>query len=234
MPNHPHESPLTTFGKLPLAMQDAIPDQRLYLGISGGLDSAYLAYRLLSMDHPLLLHHCTYKTGQNRWPHEEMAYRAVLDWLTAHGLTNWQLITTEFARTGSIPYWFLDYEYLFWVAGAQLRNHGKQRSRADIRHVVIPSHAESRRTFGNKTFDRIWETLERTAERSIIGLEPMKRYSRPEILGDMPPDLMALCWWCRTPKDGRPCHECSTCKVVDPALEANGLTLSIGGEVLVQ
>lgn len=221
-----------TYGKLPLDMQDAKPGQRLYMGISGGLDSAYLAYRLLSLGYPLLLHHCTYKTGQNRWPHEETAYRAVLDWLTTHGLTDWELITTGFSRAGSIPYWFLDYEYLFWIAGAHLRNHKGYRGRSDIRHVVIPSHAESRRTFGNKTFNRIWETLERTAERKITGLEPMKRYDRPTILGDMPPDLVALCWWCRTPKDGQPCHECSTCKVVDPALAINGLEISIRGEVV--
>lgn len=213
------------YGRLKLDMKDAKPPQRIYLGVSGGLDSAYLAYRLLSMGHPLLLHHCTYRTGQMRYPHEERAYKAILGWLTDHGLTDWTLITTEFARQNSIPYWFLDYEYLFWVAGAQLRNHPKNKARQDIRHVVVPSHAESRRTFGDRTFDRIWQTLERTAERKIAGIEPMKRYNRTQILADMPPDLIALCWWCRTPKDGQPCHKCSTCKAVDPALEANGLVL---------
>lgn len=202
---------------LKLDMRGVPPGARLYMGISGGLDSAYLAYRLLSLGHPLLLHHCTYRTGQDRWPHEEVAYAAVLDWLTAQGLTNWQLITTEFAREKSIPYWFLDYEYLFWVAGAHLRNHPKNKARQDIKHVVVPSHKESRRTFGDRTFDRIWQTLERTAERPIKGIEPMKRYDRPAIIGDMPPELVKLCWWCRTPKDGEPCHECSTCTVVDAA-----------------
>lgn len=186
---------------------------RLYLGISGGLDSAYLAWRLLSLGHPLLLHHCTYRTHQDRWPHEEQAYRAVLDWLTAQGLTDWTLLTTEFAPNGTPGYWLLDYEYLFWVAGIHLRN----RTRRDIRHVVVPSHQESRRTFGDRTFDRIWQTLERTAERPIKGIEPMKRYDRPAIIGDMPPGLVELCWWCRTPKNGEPCHECSTCEVVDAA-----------------
>lgn len=210
---------------MPLDMKDAKPGQRLYMGISGGLDSAYLAYRLLSMGHPLLLHHCTYRTNQNRWPHEEEAYQAVLDWLTHHGLTDWMLITTEFSRTGSIPYWFLDYEYLFWVAGAQLRNHPKNRDRQDIKHVVVPSHYESRRTFGDKTFDRIWKTMETTAQRKLVGLEPMKRYNRTQILSDMPRDLIALCWWCRKPKNGKPCHQCSTCRAVDPALKANGIAV---------
>lgn len=207
-------------GALPLDMGDARPGQRLYLGLSGGLDSAYLAYRLLSAGHPLLIHHCAYRTHQNRWPHEETAYRAILEWLSDHGLTDWTLIRSEFAPCRSIPYWFLDYEYLFWIAGAHLRLHGKQRSRADIQHVIVASHQESRRTFGDPTFDRIWATLERTAERPIKPLEPMKRYNRTQILADMPPDLMRLCWWCRTPKDGQPCHACSTCKAVDVALSA--------------
>lgn len=214
------------YGQLPLDMQDAKPGQKIYLGLSGGLDSAYLAYRLLSMGHPLLIHHCTYRTSQNRWPYEEVAYRAILDWLTNHGLTDWQLITTEFAKDSSVPYWFLDYEYLFWIAGVHLRNHPRRREdRSDIRHVIVASHQESRRTFGDRTFNRIWQTLERTAERKIVGLEPMKRYNRTQILADMPPDLIRLCWWCRTPKDGQPCHACSTCRAVDPALEANGLVV---------
>lgn len=210
-----------TYGTLPLDMGDARSGQRIYLGLSGGLDSAYLAYRLLSAGHPLLIHHCTYRTHQERWPHEETAYQSILDWLTAHELTDWTLIRSEFAPCRSIPFWFLDYEYLFWIAGAQLRNHGKHRGRADIEHVIVASHQESRRTFGDPTFDRIWQTLCRTAERTIKPLEPMKAYNRTQILADMPPDLMCLCWWCRTPADGRPCHACGTCKAVDVALRAN-------------
>src|SRR5690606_37309471 len=122
-----------------------------------------------------------------------------------------------------IPYWFLDYEYLLWVAGAQLRDHPRNKARQDIKHVIIGSHEESRRTAGDRTFNRIWQIANLMAERPLTMLEPMKRYNRTQILADMPPDLIALCWWCRTPKDGQPCHECSTCKAVDPALEANGL-----------
>lgn len=197
---------------LKLDMKGVPSGARLYLGISGGLDSAYMAYRLLSMGHPLLLHHCTYRTSQNRWPHEETAYQAVLDWLTAQGLTDWTLLTTDVSFRSSVGYWFLDYEYLFWIAGVHLRN----RNRHDIKHVVVPSHAESRNT-QSRLFRRMYETMSRTAERPIQAIHPMARYTRPQIIGDMPPDLVDLCWWCRTPKDGEPCHECNTCKVVDDA-----------------
>lgn len=204
---------------MPLALDlKGVPKgARLYMGISGGLDSAYLAWRLLSLGHPLLLHHCTYKTTQDRWPHEEVAYRAVLDWLTAQGLTDWTLLTTEIDWHGTPGYWFLDYEYLFWMAGVHLRN----RSRHDIKHVVVPSHVESRNTKG-RIFRRMYETMSRTAERPLTPIEPMLRHDRPAIIGDMPPELVDLCWWCRSPKDGEPCHECSTCRVVDAAFRTLG------------
>lgn len=207
-------------GTLKLDLAGVPAGSRLYLGISGGLDSAYLAWRLLSMGHPLLLHHATYRTTQNRWPEEETAYRAVLDWLTAEGLTDWELLTTEVDLHGTPGYWLLDYEYLFWITGVHLRN----RKRHDIKHVVVPSHRESRNTRG-RLFLRMVETMRRTAERPITHIEPMKRYDRPAILGDMPEELIRLCWWCRTPKDGKPCHECNTCKVVDPALRKVGIRL---------
>jgi len=199
---------------LPLDMQGVPRKARLYLGISGGLDSAYLAWRLLSMGHPLLLHHCTYRTTQQRWPHEETAYRAILDWLTAQGLTDWTLLTTEVDLNGTAGYWLLDYEYLWWVAGIHLRN----RNRRDVKHLVVPSHAESR-SVRDRTFRRMYETLSRTAERSITPIYPMARYDRPQIIGDMPSELVEMCWWCRSPRDGEPCHECATCKVVDGAFE---------------
>lgn len=251
MPNRSHESPLATYGRLPLSMQGAKPGTRLYMGLSGGLDSAYMAYRLLSMGNSLLLHHCTYKTSQTRYPHEERAYLAVLAWLVERGLTSFTVIKSEYAgnagltadevavigqdRTAdSVEGWNLDYRYLIPEAGKHLHTWRRRnrQSRQDIRHIVIPSHAESRRTLGDPEFNSFWRAACSLAGRELIALEPMKRYTRPEIIGDMPPDLVALCWWCRTPKDGQPCHECSTCKVVDPALAINGLEISIRGEVV--
>lgn len=214
-------------GTLDLDLTGVPSGARLYLGISGGLDSAYLAWRLLSLGHPLLLHHCTYKTHQHRWPHEETAYRAVLDWLIDHGLTDWELITTEFSPGGSIPYWFLDYEYLWWIAGCQLRNHPKNQARQDIRHIVIGSHQESA-NLGSRVLNDAHRVLEIAAKRRITQLHPMRRYNRTQILGDMPRDLLALCWWCRTPHDGRPCHRCNTCQAVDPALRNIGYRLGEG------
>ena len=244
-----------TYGSLPLNMGDARPGDRIYLGVSGGLDSAYMAYRLLSDGYPLLLHHTTYRTRQLRYVHEEQAYLAVIGWLRDHGLDQFTISKSEYICDATytdeelavigwdhiehapdedgqpapvtIYGWNLDYRYLLPEAGKQLHlwRGANGRRRGDIRHVIINSHRESRTTFGDPEFDSFWKAAEILAGRPLSWLEPMKAYDRTEILGDMPPDLIRLCWWCRDPDDGKPCHICSTCKAVDPALEANGLAL---------
>lgn len=227
-----------THDTLRLNLRGVKPGERLYLGISGGLDSAYLAWRLLKRGHPLLLHHTTYRTKQNRWQHEERAYLAVLEWLIGQGLTDFTVTKSEYTgnaqftpaevavigrqRTAdTILGWNLDYRYLLPEAGKQLHRWRRRNreARADIRHVVIPSHQESRRTLGDPEFNSFWRAACTLAGRELVALEPMKQYSRPQIIGDMPRELVELCWWCRQPHDGQPCHECSTCRVVDAAFE---------------
>lgn len=233
-----------TYGQLPLDMGDARPGDRLYLGISGGLDSAYLTYRLLSAGYRLLLHHTTYRTSQGRYPHEERAYLAVIGWLIDHGLDQFTVSKSEYtcnaaftaeeravigthAESHAIHGWNLDYRYLIPEAGKHLhtfRRRNKDR-RGDIRYVIIASHQESRRTIGDPEFDSFTRAAEALAGRKMVWLEPMKRYDRTQILADMPPDLIRLCWWCREPSQGQPCHKCATCRAVAPALEAIGLAL---------
>lgn len=231
----------TRTGVLPLDMKGVSKGTRLYLGISGGLDSAYLAWRLLKRGHPLLLHHTTYRTKQNRWQHEERAYLAVIGWLLEQGLTDFTVTKSEYTgnarftpdelavigreRTAdTILGWNLDYRYLIPETGKQLHiwRRRNRRAREDVRHVVIPSHLESRKTIGDPEFNSFWRAACTLAGRELVALEPMKRYSRPQIIGDMPRELVELCWWCRQPHDGQPCHECSTCRVVDAAFETLG------------
>ena len=102
--------------------------------------------------------------------------------------------------------------------------------RQDIRYIVVSDHQESR-NIDDEPHTLAYETLNRNAGwprfRERIGrLRPMSQYNRVQIIGDMPEELIRLCWWCRTPRDGQPCHRCATCRVVDPALDANGIVLN--------
>jgi hypothetical protein len=182
---------------------------RLYMGISGGIDSAYLGWRLLQAGYPLLLNYTQYRTKQNRWPHEDIAYRAVLDWFTDQGLTNWTLLpvnNVEFRQ--AIGYWFLDHEYLYgFLAGAQLRN----KSRRDIKFLADSGHKNSRNR-QDATYQRIWRQLNTVAERKVKPVFPLRNLTKAQIIQDMPPDLLALTWSCRAPRSRKPCGSCSTCR----------------------
>lgn len=235
---------MSKFGRLLLDMKDAKPGDRIYLGISGGLDSAYLAYRLLSDGYRLLLHHTTYRTRQMRYPHEERAYLNVLGWLVDHGFDQFTVTKSEYevnagftpeemeiigaqVESHTIYGWNLDFRYLVPEAGKHLHiwKPKNRKAREDIRHVIIASHYESDIDLRKPEYASFVTAAEALAGRKLVWLEPMKAYNRTQILADMPPDLIRLCWWCREPKDGKPCHRCKTCEAVDPALKANGLTV---------
>lgn len=57
-------------------------------------------------------------------------------------------------------------------------------------------------------------------EREIVWDHPIQHMKKADVIRAMPRDLLKLCWWCRKPTaDGKPCHRCYTCKLVDAALE---------------
>jgi len=223
-------------GRLRLHLGDTRPGERLYLQMSGGLDSTYLAWRLLGLGYRLLVWHCSFRTRQQRWPQEDRAYEQVMAWLRAQpGFAECleELSPGIYAAGGAIDGWRLDYTFLWPEAGwhLRLRDHrGRElRERADIRYIVVPNHAESL-SVETPALRLAYETMNRNAGRPRYGprigrLHPMASYTRVQLLGDMPVELIRLCWWCRTPRDGQPCHQCSTCRVVDPALAANGIVL---------
>ena len=217
------------YGNLNLNMGDAPPGARLYLQMSGGLDSSYLAWRLLRDGYKLLVWHCSFRTHQQRWPHEDAAYNSIIDWLRSQGLTDFEeLPQGVYSAGGAIDGWRLDYTFLWPEAGHHLRLYDHRRpqrkltnGREHIRHIVIPDHAESI-SVDRPPLRNAYEIMCKWADRRIARLHPMSKYDRFQILADMPPELIEMCWWCRKPKDGQPCHACSTCKVVDPALEHIG------------
>ena len=210
------------YGQLKLNMQDVKPGERLYLQMSGGLDSAYLAWRLLKDGYRLLVWHCSFQTEQHRWVYEDAAYANILQWLDEKyydGIE--ELPQGLYSAGGAIKGWRLDYTFLWPEAGWHLRNQDHKRKkiteRQDIRYIVIPDHAESM-SVETPALRLAYETMNKNAGRRIGRLHPMSKYDRTAILGDMPPELIEMSWWCRKPDNGKPCHTCNTCRVVDPAL----------------
>lgn len=201
------------YGRLELDLGGIPPGSRFLLGLSGGLDSAYLAWRLLDAGYRLHLFHVEYRTGQRRWPKEDAAHRAVLDWLAARGLTDWtiQRMSVEVGRLG---YRYLDWEFFAWASGMILR----APQYRDITHIAMASCRED--PARPETWARQLKIMELLAMRPLQIIRPKKRWSKTEFIADMPPDLFRLCWYCRRPDGDEPCHRCHTCRLVDAALEA--------------
>jgi 7-cyano-7-deazaguanine synthase in queuosine biosynthesis len=207
--------PMTTpdqAGRLRLDLSGVRRGERLLMGLSGGLDSAYLAWRLLRRGHPLLLLHCRYVTRQQRYPEEERAHRQVLDWLTGQGLTSWELVSSEVSIQGITGYVHSDNDALYWQYGMMLRN----PDRSDISTIARTSTADdpSPRRPAAQRRERM---LRAAADRDVRLAYALRAHPKAALIGDMPRELYALTWSCRRPRDGAPCHACHTCRLIDAA-----------------
>jgi 7-cyano-7-deazaguanine synthase in queuosine biosynthesis len=203
-------------GRLTLDMGGVRPGTRLLHNLSGGLDSNYQAWRLLDAGYPLVMHHCEYRTRQGRWPHENEACARLLDWLTERGLTDFEYVTSTFDRGTAVRYpKHNDIAVLMPITGWVMRNPKYQ----DIRHVVTGHHRNSPSPDRpeSRQVRQIAHTL---AGRTWKWLAPVGRHTKDAIVRDMPTDLVDLSWWCRRPRDGKPCRDrCPTCRRVTPIVD---------------
>jgi len=181
------------------------------VNLSGGIDSTYVAWQLLKRGHKVVLHHCIYKTKQNRWPRECEAVEAILNWFRANDLTNFSYEETTFDFGTISAKGTYDITTIGYMSGIVLHD----ERHADCKHVVISANRDDG-TDGSPR-SRARETLMKMASgrKAPINLVwPIKHMSKADVVKATPEDLLALCWYCRTPKNGKPCGECHTCKKV--------------------
>ena len=212
-------------GRLPLSVGSARPGRdRLLLGLSGGIDSAFLAWRLLEMGFRVHLWHMEYRTRQMRYPKELLAVERIMEWLDARGITGYEFNDHQPLFDRGFPRGFrsADNEILFPQIGWLLRD----PAMADINHVVLGYHAQSHDP-RSRFFPRYQRTAHEASRRpqKWEWITPAGGLLKADYIAEMlteAPGLLEACWWCRKPDGDEPCHECSTCKRVDDALD--GLT----------
>lgn len=190
------------------------------LMLSGGLDSTLCAYQALAQSRPVHLHHISFRSHEGRQRHEDRATKAILKWLDTHGLDGYTYTesTWDYGTLRWIP---KDVNVWAFVASVVL---------ADPRHahldtLIVPRHLDA---FGHVVdpagqaarSNRLIDGFARlVAHRGVTIDTPLAEMRKADIVAALPPDLRRLCWWCRTPRAGRPCGRCITCRTVDPALE---------------
>src|SRR5690606_12267323 len=164
----------------------------------------------------LLVHHVHLKNHEGRLQYEAQAVERILDWMRGRGLTAFRYTESAFDY-GTLPFIVKDvhlWAFHIGIIMADPRNRG-------ITKTIVPRHWDAFPTGPDGPGPARTNRVYREIPRQICGREPellfpIVHMKKADVIRDMPRGLLELCWWCRRPKNGRPCHECYTCHLVDP------------------
>lgn len=180
---------------------------------SGGIDSTSCLWQLLRDGVCVLAHHVELRTPEGRWQAEREAVDAQREWFRAHGYGD-QIVWKEtgFAY-GNVAKFTRDINITAFMAGFILSGY------PSVTAAVISSSADDvRRQRDPVIQSRRKQLTEIMAGRSFEWLVPNEHKTKAEVMAEMPPDLLALCWYCRRPRreNGRwqRCGVCRTCREV--------------------
>lgn len=181
---------------------------------SGGIDSTSCLWQLLRDGCSVLAHHVVLKTPEGRWEAESKAIKAQREWFARHG---YSFIYHETGFDyGTIRKFTRDINITAFTAGFVLIGY------PTVSKAVISSSADDERRLGTDPAiqARRRQLTELMAGRQLGWLSPSIRKPKTQVMAEMPPDLLSLCWYCRRPREGKPCGQCRTCREVAAGREA--------------
>lgn len=185
--------------------ESTVPAGTVLLTLSGGIDSTYALWRLLSDGHKVVVLHVDLRNWEGRALRERGAVRQVLEWLTDHGLTEWEYVEVCHDY-GTLMNTVRDIELIRFHAGVTLR----QRRYRGIDTVVASGILEDP-DLPDEDVARIRQILEATAARPVRLWRPIRRMPKAQIIADMPEGLLRAAWYCRRPRGRVTCGRCRTC-----------------------
>jgi len=187
------------------------------VNLSGGIDSAYVAYLLLSQQKYVVLHHCILKNREGRHLQEYAAVRHCIDFFKKSGLTSFDYEETSFDY-GTIQYLIYDVELIGFLSGLILRNPKYKY----INNIAVSVNKNDptgrnlqtpRRIRANNCTKSILTT---NKQRYINFIYPIINLTRKELIEQCPKELLRGLWWCRKPHYGKRCNNCLTCRQTNP------------------
>lgn len=148
---------------------------------------------------------------------EAKATRQVLEYIQSKGgIVTHTESSVDFGRMWIPKNYHL---WAYWAGVIMASPSGK-----NIQSIIIPRHSDAFRGGPGGPSAQKSDLAYKGHVKLLCGREPELIYpiahmTKAEVIRSMPLELLELCWWCRTPRNSRPCHNCMTCRLVDPVLE---------------
>jgi 7-cyano-7-deazaguanine synthase in queuosine biosynthesis len=184
------------------------------LNLSGGIDSAAVLYDYAVRGEPLLVNHIIISNFEQRIRHEHSAVRDLLRFVkNAFPNFSYQLIESKF-NAGNTGYYTLDKLTVGFVTGMVLNNPAYK----NVKNIIISSNADdiARVNYYEASEARRKAIIMAMCQRDDLNyIYPISQESKEQLCQRLPPDYLALTWFCRKPQaDGNTCGRCVPCKAV--------------------
>lgn len=192
--------------------------ERALLLFSGGVDSVQALIKRCEAGQRTYIHHVALHNGERRAHAERGAVLRIRKWLKVNHYDHLVEYGESTFDYGSIRKVQRDHNVWGLVAALVLMD------KTDINQLVRTFHRDSVvggiNTPDGQKAELAWrQTIDRLIpEREIEFLYPQIDMSKEEIIKSLPEGVLELCWYCRRPQSGRPCHSCTTCRNVDHVL----------------
>jgi 7-cyano-7-deazaguanine synthase in queuosine biosynthesis len=214
-------------------------DPEVLVNLSGGIDSTYLLWKLLSDGKSVLVHNCKITNHEGRVYAEQNAIKKILEWLKENNLSNFKYIQTEF-NYGNMERIIRDIEVVYFITAAILRDQ-KNKSIKELA-VSANAHDESNNPKEQSVVRRREILKSISPRKEFEGYDseavlsfPIINKTKKDLIDEMPEELFRLTWFCRKPisldqdnnllEKNSPnaskwlaCKKCTPCKHVMSAL----------------
>lgn len=205
------------------------------INFSSGIDSSYLAWKYLSENKNIILHHCKIINPEFRGSAEQKSANNIVEWFKKNNLSSFIYKRTNFDYL-ELNTIIRDIEIIGFLNAIFLRN---SRYRDSIVEIAVSANAHDESNdpteFSVVNRAKLLDTVGYDGASKLLTF-PMLNKTKTEIIDEMPKDLFALTWYCRYPisidKNGRitseedenfygwkNCLFCKTCLQVHKACE---------------
>lgn len=199
-------------------------DAKILINFSGGVDSTYYLWRWLR-ENPkstILVHHCL--LFEKRRALEKKATEDVLNWLHGQNLKNFKYVETEFAKKG-IKGQLYDLEIVYFMAGLVLKGHRNigtvlmSRCKEELfsnkglhQHMKKPGGDLNNFVVPDNRVSIAMQTAQLIARRRVKFISPYQHMPKADMVTELPQQLFDLTWYCRRPRNDKPCGKCFSCQ----------------------